>query len=56
MGEFTEIGSNQGIMGLMSGVFSLAAMAIFAFLQSDAENDDDDSNSGGDGGLMQPVT
>ncbi|KGG30999.1 MULTISPECIES: hypothetical protein [unclassified Prochlorococcus] len=40
----------------MSGVFSLAAMAIFAFLQSDAENDDDDSNSGGDGGLMQPVT
>ena len=56
LGEFTEIGSTQGIMGLMSGLFSLAAIAIFAFLQSEAENDDDDSNSGGDGGLMQPVT
>ncbi|KZR75534.1 hypothetical protein [Prochlorococcus marinus] len=56
MGEFTEIGNNQGIMGLMSGLLSLAAIAIFAVLQSEAENDDDDSNSGGDGGLMQPVT
>ena len=44
------------MMGLMSGLFSLAAIAIFAVLQSEAENDDDDSNSGGDGGLMQPVT
>ena len=44
------------MMGLMSGLLSLAAIAIFAVLQSEAENDDDDSNSGGDGGLMQPVT
>ncbi|MFL0777863.1 MAG: hypothetical protein AB8A46_06595 [Prochlorococcus sp.] len=42
-------------MSLLSGLVSFAALGIFALFQSDAENDDDDSNSGGDGGLMQPI-
>jgi hypothetical protein len=55
LGEFIEVSSDQGTMSLISGLFSIAAICLYALIQSDAENDDDDSNSGGDGGLMQPV-
>jgi len=56
LGEFIDISSSQNSMGLVTGLFSLAVFFIYALIQTDAENDDDDSNSGGDGGLMQPVT
>tara|TARA_Y100001970_G_scaffold294269_1_gene449515 strand:+ start:14255 stop:14416 length:162 start_codon:yes stop_codon:yes gene_type:complete len=36
------------------GILSTIALAIFALLDWDTENDDDDSDSG-DGGLMQPI-
>jgi len=56
LGEFIDISSSQSSIGVVTGLFSLAVFFIYALIQTDAENDDDDSNSGGDGGLMQPVT
>jgi hypothetical protein len=54
MGEVIDLGSGlQGGFGLISGFVSLIALGVFALLQSDAGNDDDDSTPGG--GLMQPV-
>jgi hypothetical protein len=55
LGEYFDLEAGQGAMSLLSGLVSFAALGIFALFQSDAENDDDDSNSGGDGGLMQPI-
>ena len=54
MGEVIDLGSGlQGGFGLISGLVSLIALGMFALLQSDPGNDDDDSTPGG--GLMQPV-
>lgn len=59
MGEVIELGAGlSGSLGggfsLVSGVLSLLALGIYALLQSDTGNDDDDSSPGG--GLMQPVS
>jgi hypothetical protein len=54
MGEVIDLGSGlQGGYGLISGLVSILALGVFALLQSDTGNDDDDSTPGG--GLMQPV-
>ncbi|MFM2080120.1 MAG: hypothetical protein RLZZ219_802 [Cyanobacteriota bacterium] len=54
MGELIDLGSGlDGGFGLISGLVSLVALGIYALLQTDTGNDDDDSTPGG--GLMQPV-
>ena len=54
MGEVIDLGSGlQGGFPLISGLVSLIALGVFALLQTDTGNDDDDSTPGG--GLMQPV-
>ena len=54
MGEVIDLGTGlQGGYGLISGLVSLVALGVFALLQKDTGNDDDDSTPGG--GLMQPV-
>jgi len=54
MGEVIDLGSGlQGGFSLISGLVSLIALGVFALLQTDTGNDDDDSTPGG--GLMQPV-
>jgi hypothetical protein len=54
MGEVIDLGSGlQGGFGLISGLISVLALGVFALLQGDTGNDDDDSTPGG--GLMQPV-
>jgi hypothetical protein len=54
MGELIDLGSGlEGGFGLISGLVSLVALGIYALLQTDTGNDDDDSTPGG--GLMQPV-
>lgn len=54
MGEVIELSSGlDGGFGLVSAVLSLAALGVYALLQTDTGNDDDDSTPGG--GLMQPV-
>ena len=54
MGEVIDLGSGlQGGFGLISGLVSLIALGVFALIQTDTGNDDDDSTPGG--GLMQPV-
>jgi hypothetical protein len=55
MGEVMSVGSGVGAdLGLISAVFSAAALGLFAVLQAPNENNDDD-DSGPGGGLMQPV-
>jgi hypothetical protein len=53
MGELIGVDAAGTGFGLLSGLISLAALGIYALLQGDARNDDDDSSPGG--GLMQPV-
>jgi hypothetical protein len=54
MGDVIDLGTGlQGGISLVSGLVSLLALGVFALLQGDAGNDDDDSTPGG--GLMQPV-
>ncbi|MGB5136280.1 MAG: hypothetical protein WBN89_14010 [Prochlorococcaceae cyanobacterium] len=54
MGELIEVGrSSGGALPLVSTVVSVLALGIYALLQGDGRNDDDDSGPGG--GLMQPV-
>lgn len=54
MGELIEVGrSSTGLMPLLSTVVSVIALGLYALLQGDGSNDDDDSGPGG--GLMQPV-
>ncbi|MFM7653465.1 MAG: hypothetical protein ACKO5M_11190 [Vulcanococcus sp.] len=54
MGEVIDLGSGlQGGFSLISGLVSLIALGVYALLQTDTGNDDDDSTPGG--GLMQPV-
>lgn len=54
MGEVIDLSSGlQGGFGLISGLVSLLALGVFAVIQGDTGNDDDDSTPGG--GLMQPV-
>jgi hypothetical protein len=54
MGEVIDLSSGlQGGFGLISGLVSLIALGVYALLQTDTGNDDDDSTPGG--GLMQPV-
>ena len=54
MGDVIDLGSGlQGGFGLISGLVSLIALGVYALLQTDTGNDDDDSTPGG--GLMQPV-
>ena len=54
LGEVIDLGTGfGGGQSLISGLISLVALGVFAVLQSDTGNDDDDSTPGG--GLMQPV-
>jgi hypothetical protein len=55
LGEVIDLGSSFGGDGLslISSIVGLVALGVFALLQSDTGNDDDDSTPGG--GLMQPV-
>ena len=53
LGEVIDLGTGSGGLSLISGLISLVALGVFAVLQSDTGNDDDDSTPGG--GLMQPV-
>ena len=54
LGEVIEISTNQYGLSIFSGMISLIALGIYTLLTFDAENDDEDSDSGS-GGLMQPV-
>jgi hypothetical protein len=55
LGEVIDLSSSFGGGGLslISSLIGLVALAVFALLQGDTGNDDDDSTPGG--GLMQPV-
>ncbi|MBM5791116.1 MAG: hypothetical protein FJ053_05025 [Cyanobacteria bacterium M_surface_10_m1_298] len=54
LGDVIDISTGfGGGLSLISGLVSMVALGIFALLQGDAGNDDDDSTPGG--GLMQPV-
>ncbi|MFY9250485.1 MAG: hypothetical protein WAO48_04960 [Vulcanococcus sp.] len=54
LGEVIDLSSDLGGgLSLVSGLISLVALGVFALLQADTGNDDDDSTPGG--GLMQPV-
>ena len=54
LGEVIDLSSGFGSgLSLVSGLISLVALGVFALLQADTGNDDDDSTPGG--GLMQPV-
>jgi hypothetical protein len=55
MGEVIDLGTGLGSGGLsmISSLVGLIALGVFALLQNDTGNDDDDSTPGG--GLMQPV-
>jgi hypothetical protein len=55
MGEVMDLGSGfaGGGLSLISSLVGLIALGVFALLQGDTGNDDDDSTPGG--GLMQPV-
>lgn len=54
LGEVIDLSSGfGGGLRLVSGLISLVALGVFALLQADTGNDDDDSTPGG--GLMQPV-
>ena len=55
MGEFIEVGAGPNLFNLMSGVFCVGALGLYALFQTD-QSDDDDSNGGGGGGLMQPIS
>lgn len=55
LGEVIDLGSSFGSGGLslISSLVGLVALGVYALLQGDTGNDDDDSTPGG--GLMQPV-
>ena len=54
LGDVIDISTGfGGGLSLISGLVSMVALGIFALLQGDTGNDDDDSTPGG--GLMQPV-
>lgn len=55
LGEVIDLGSSfgGGVLSLISSLVGLVALGVFALLQGDTGNDDDDSTPGG--GLMQPV-
>ena len=55
LGEVIDLGSSFGNGGvsLISSLVGLIALGVYALLQGDTGNDDDDSTPGG--GLMQPV-
>ena len=55
LGEVIDLGSSFGSGGLslISSLVVLIALGVYALLQGDTGNDDDDSTPGG--GLMQPV-
>jgi hypothetical protein len=54
LGEVIDLGcSFGGGLSLISSLVGLVALGVFALLQGDTGNDDDDSTPGG--GLMQPV-
>ncbi|MFZ9972658.1 MAG: hypothetical protein ACO3FK_00050 [Vulcanococcus sp.] len=55
LGEVIDLGScfGNGGVSLISSLVGLIAVGVYALLQGDTGNDDDDSTPGG--GLMQPV-
>ena len=55
LGEVIDLGGSVagGGMNLISCLVALVGLGVFALLQGDTGNDDDDSTPGG--GLMQPV-
>jgi hypothetical protein len=52
LGEFIDPISSAPF-GLYGSLIGAAALGVFALVQGDTENDDDDSTPGG--GLMQPI-
>ena len=55
MGEVIELSSAGSSISAVSSVFCVAALGLFALIQT-GPSDDDDSNGGGGGGLMQPIS
>ena len=58
LGEVIDLGGSMADGGLsliscLVGLVGLVGLGVFALLQGDTGNDDDDSTPGG--GLMQPV-
>ena len=55
LGEVIDLGGSMadGGLSLISCLVGLVGLGVFALLQGDTGNDDDDSTPGG--GLMQPV-
>ena len=56
LGEVIDLGGSSfgsGGLSLISSLVGLIALGVYALLQGDTGNDDDDSTPGG--GLMQPV-
>jgi hypothetical protein len=54
MGELMQVGSGPVLApGVVGALLSLGALALYALVGANRENDDDDSTPGG--GLMQPV-
>ena len=55
MGEVIELSSDLGGgFGLISALFSVVALGLYALMQDGSGNNDDDDSTPG-GGLMQPV-
>lgn len=53
LGEVIDLGGGLGFSSLISGLFCLGALGLYALLADKPSNDDDDSSPGG--GIMQPV-
>lgn len=53
MGDFVDVGSTGGSLGLLPWCVGLGGVMLMAWLGSSSSNDDDDSSPGG--GIMQPV-
>ncbi len=56
MGEFIELGTTSSPIGLVSVLFCLSALGLFAVFQTGPSDDDDSNGGGGGGGLMQPIS
>ena len=53
LGAVLDLGGTASGLGFLVSLLACAGLGVFALLQQDCSNDDDDSNPGG--GIMQPV-
>ena len=53
LGAVLDLGGTASGLGFLVSLLACAGLGVFALLQQDGRNDDDDSNPGG--GIMQPV-